>query len=271
MQARGLDPGACPDAWNLLYPDRVEEFARSYINAGARIILTNTFRANQVALLHHGMAERIEEINRTGVEISRRAAGDRAYVFASMGPTGKLLMTGEISEKEIRAAFEEQAKILAASGADGIVLETMSDLDEAKLALAAACATGLPVVACMTFDSGRDHDRTMMGIAPEEAAQELAAAGADVIGGNCGQGAEGYLGICKRLHAATELPIWIKPNAGLPELTPHGVRYRETPESFARHATAIVKAGASFIGGCCGTTPEFIQAVSSALADNKGR
>lgn len=268
LQARGLEPGACPDAWNLLYPDRVEQVGRAYVDAGAQVILTNTFRANRVALAHYGMANRVEAINRAGVEISRRAAGDRACVFASVGPTGKLLMTGEISEKDIRAAFEEQTGALAASGADGIVIETMSDLDEAKLAVAASQAAGLPVVACMSFESGRNHDRTTMGVTPEEAATELLAAGADVIGGNCGQGAEAYLAICARLSAATELPVWIKPNAGLPELTPSGVQYHETPETFAGHAKALVQAGASFIGGCCGTTPEFIRAVAHVLAGN---
>lgn len=269
LQARGLEPGACPDGWNLLYPDRVESVARAYVDAGSRVILTNTFGANRITLEHHGLANRAAEINRVGVEISCRAANGHARVFASLGPTGKMLMTGEVSEAEVRAAFEEQAKALAAGGADAIVIETMSDLDEAKMAVAAACATALPVIASMTFESGRDHDRTMMGTTPEEAAQELTEAGADVIGGNCGQGAEAYLAICKRLRAATELPIWMKPNAGLPELTEDGMRYRETPESFARHSKALVQAGASFVGGCCGTTPEFIRAISQAIEGNK--
>jgi 5-methyltetrahydrofolate--homocysteine methyltransferase len=269
FQARGLEAGACPDAWNLLHPDRVEDVARGYVEAGSRLILTNTFRANRTALAQYGMAGMVPEINRAGVEISRRAANGRARVFASMGPCGKLLVMGEVSEPEVRAAFEEQANALAAAGADAIVIETMSELAEAKLAVAAACATDLPVVACMTFDSGRNHDRTMMGITPEKAASELAAAGADVIGGNCGQGAETYLTICKRLRAAIDLPLWIKPNAGLPDLVDGRVEYRETPKSFTRHAQALVEAGASFIGGCCGTTPEFILALSRALTGNE--
>jgi len=271
LQGRRLEPGTCPDTWNLLHPDWVEEIGRAYLEAGSRVILTNTFRGNRVALAHYGIANKAVEINRAGVEISRRAANGRAYVFASMGPVGKLLISGEVTEKEIRAAFEEQANALAAAGADAIVIETMSDPDEAKLAVAAALATGLPVVACMTFESGRNHDRTMMGTTPEEAAAELTAAGADIIGANCGQGAEGYLDICKRLRAATDLPIWIKPNAGLPEITAGGVQYRETPESFASHARALVQAGASFVGGCCGTTPEFIRALSRALAGKENR
>jgi len=271
MQGRKLEPGTCPDTWNLLHPDWVEEIARAYVAAGSQIVLTNTFRSNRVALAHYGLADKAVELSRAGVEISRRAAGSSAYVFASMGPCGKLLISGEVTEKEMSAAFEEQARALAAAGANAIVIETMSDPDEAKLAIAAALPTGLPVVASMTFESGRDHDRTMMGTTPEEVAAEMTAAGADVIGANCGQGAEAYVPICKRLRAATSLPIWIKPNAGLPELAAGGVQYRETPESFASHMTAVVQAGASFVGGCCGTTPEFIRALARGLQEKKNR
>ncbi|MEJ2007069.1 MAG: homocysteine S-methyltransferase family protein [Acidobacteriota bacterium] len=265
LQARGLEPGSCPDAWNLSHPERVEEVAHAYAEAGSRIVLTNTFGANRISLARHGLEGKVQDINRAGVEISRRAASGCARVFASMGPCGKMLVTEEVTENEISGAFEEQARALAAAGADAIVIETMSDLAEAKLAVAAASATGLPVVACMTFDSGREHDRTMMGTTPEQAAAELTAAGADVIGANCGQGAESYVGVCKRLRAATSLPLWIKPNAGLPEISEGGLQYRETPQSFASHAQALVEAGAGFIGGCCGTTPAFIRELSTHL------
>ena len=265
MQARGLQAGECPDAWNLLHPDRVEDVARAYVEAGSRIILTNTFGANTISLARHGLAGKVREMNRAGVEISRRAAGGRSHVFASMGPCGKMLVAEEVSEKEVAQAFKEQARSLAEAGADAIVIETMSDSTEAKLAVAAAAATGLPVVACMTFDSGRDHDRTMMGTTPEQAADALGAAGADVVGANCGQGAEGYVQICKRLRAATNLPLWIKPNAGLPEISGERLRYQATPQSFAGHAKVLVDAGASFIGGCCGTAPEFIRELAARL------
>lgn len=265
LQARGLEPGSCPDAWNLAYPERVEEVARAYVEAGSQIVLTNTFGASRIMLSRHDLSAKAQEINRAGVEISRRAAAGRARVFASVGPVGKLLIAGEVSEEEIIAAFDEQVQALAGAEADAIVIETMSDLGEAKLAVAAARGTGLPVVACMTFDSGREHDRTMMGTTPEQAATELTAAGADVIGANCGQGAEGYVAICKRLRSATSLPIWMKPNAGLPEMLDGHLQYRETPQSFATHVHALVQAGASFVGGCCGTTPEFIRELSAHL------
>jgi len=265
MQARGLEPGDCPDEWNLSHPDRVEEVARAYVEAGSQVILTNTFGANRILLARHDLAGKAKVINRAGVEISRRAAGTRARVFASMGPTGKMLFAGEVSEEEVAQAFEEQSRALAEAGADAIVMETMSDPGEAKLAVAAAAATGLPVVACMTFDSGRDHDRTMMGTTVEEAAVALTAAGADVVGANCGQGAEGYVGISKRLRAATDRPLWMKPNAGLPVVSDGNVHYDTTPQAFARHAQSLVEAGASFIGGCCGTAPEFIRELAARL------
>jgi 5-methyltetrahydrofolate--homocysteine methyltransferase len=261
LQARGLQPGECPDAWNLLAAERVEAVARAYVEAGSQVILTNTFRANRLTLAGHGLAEKTAEINRAGAAISRRAAEGRARVFASIGPSGKLLMTGETTEAELRAAFAEQAQALAEGGAEAILIETMSDLAEARLALEAARETGLAVVVSMVFDSGRNKDRTMMGATPEQAARELTEAGADAVGANCGSGIAAYIPICRRLRAATDRPLWIKPNAGLPELIEGRTVYRTTPEEFASYVPALIEAGASFIGGCCGTGPEFIRKI----------
>jgi 5-methyltetrahydrofolate--homocysteine methyltransferase len=266
MQARGLKVGACPDEWNLSNPQAVEEIARSYVDAGSHVILTNTFGATRFCLARHGLEDKVVEINRAGAEISRRAAGDRAKVFASIGPSGVMLMMGEASPDELRDAFATQAQALADGGADALVVETMSDPAEAKLAVEASRTTGLPIVACMVFDSGKDHDRTMMGTTPEEAAQTLSEAGADCIGSNCGQGIEGFLPICQRLHGATDRPIWIKANAGLPEVVAGETIYTQTPAGFADHVPGLLEAGAAFVGGCCGTSPEFIQAVQKKLA-----
>lgn len=265
LQARGLNSGECPDAWNLSHPDRVAEVAQTYVEAGSQVILTNTFGANRYRLIGFGLAEQAQAINRAGVKISREAAGSRAKVVASIGPSGKMLMLGETPEEELRSAFVEQAQALAEAGADALVVETMTDLTEAKLAVAAAHETGLPVVACMVFDSGKQKDRTMMGNTPEQAAEELLAAGADVVGANCGQGIAGYVGVCQRLSAAARSPIWIKPNAGLPEVVNGRVCYRTSATEFADCVPALLQAGASFIGGCCGTHPEFIRAVRSKL------
>lgn len=269
MQVRGLTAGECPDGWNLTRPDAVEAVARAYVEAGSEIVLTNTFRSNRVALAGYGLADKVAALNRAGVEIARRAAGGCARVFASVGPSGKLLMTGEISDAELGEAFGEQARALAEAGADGIVIETMSDLAEAKLALAAARAAGLPVAVSMVFDSGRDRDRTMMGTTPEQVARELSAAGADIVGANCGQGIAGYASICRRLRASTDRPLWIKPNAGTPEMVEGKVVYTTTPEEFAGYASGLVEAGASFLGGCCGTSPEFIRALAVAVGQGR--
>jgi len=266
LQARGLEVGACPDAWNLAHPDRVEEVARAYCDAGSQVILTNTFGATRFMLRRHGLADQVADINRAGAEISCRAAAGRARVFASIGPSGVILMMGETSPEELHDAFAEQAQALAEGGADAIVVETMSDPAEAELAVAAARQTGLPVVACMTFGSGKDHDRTMMGTTPEEAARRLTEAGADVIGSNCGQGIEGFVAIARRLRAATDRPLWIKANAGLPKLIEGKTVYAQTPAEFASYVPVLVEAGASFLGGCCGTDPEFIRAVKETIA-----
>ncbi len=271
LQNRGLGIGELPDLWNLEHPDRVAQLARAYVQAGSRVILTNTFRANRIALAPTGHAKHTKQINRAGVEISRQAANGRALVFASLGPSGKLLWSDEVTKDELQEAFSEQAEALAAAGADGIVVETMSDLDEARVAIMAAGQTGLPVVACMAFDSGRHKTQTMMGTTLEEAAEALTAAGADVIGANCGQGIEHYLGLYKGLRSATDRPIWLKPNAGSPQLVNYRTVYRTTAEEFASAASALVQAGAKFIGGCCGTTPEFIRALHETLAASAGR
>ena len=266
LLARGLGAGETPDAWNLEHPDRVEAVARAYVEAGSRVILTNTFGANRIRLAGHDLAGCAAEINRAGAAISRRAAAGRALVFASVGPTGKLAAAGEVSEDALREAFAEQARALSEGGADGIVVETMADPAEARAAVAAAKATGLPVVACFTFDAGKDRDRTMTGVTPEAAVKALTEAGADAVGANCGRGIEAYAPLCRRLNdAARGLPVWIKPNAGLPEVVDGRTVYRTTPEAFAKHVPALIEAGASFVGGCCGTTPDFGRAVRSAL------
>lgn len=266
LQVRGLAPGEFPDLWNLTRPEKVSEVARAYVAAGSRIILTNTFGANRFRLAEAGAADKVKAINEAGARISREAAGDSALVFASMGPSGKLLINEDVTEEELRDAFAEQAQALASGGAQGLVVETMQDLDEARIAIDAAKATGLPVVASMVFDSGKDKDRTMFGAAPEQVAGALVEAGADVIGANCGQGIAGFVKVCARLKAAAGgHPIWIKANAGLPQMQDGRTTYAMTAAEFAGYVPAVMSAGANFIGGCCGTTPEFIREVHRQL------
>lgn len=264
LQERGLRPEEVPDVWNLTHPDRVEEVARAYVEAGSQVILTNTFRANRIALGDNGLGGQTEEINRAGVELARQAAGDNVRVFASIGPSGRMLFAGDVTEDDLFEVFREQAEAL--TGADALLVETMSDLDEALIALRAARETGLPVVASMVFDHGRQQDRTMTGATPEKVAQALEEGGADVVGANCGLGIRPYVEVCRRLHAATARPIWIKPNAGMPEIVDGRPTYRMTPEEFASYVPALLEAGANFVGGCCGSTPAFIRACAEALA-----
>ncbi len=266
LQLRGLPVGHSPDGWNLEAADKVEEVPRAYVEAGSDVVLTNTFRANRLALESEGLADKVTEINRIGAEISLRAANGNAAVFASIGPSGKILMMGETTEQQLQEVFEEQADILARAGVDAIVIETMADLAEAKIALAAAKQTGLPVVCCMVFDSGKDLNRTMMGNSIEQVAQELVEAGADAIGANCGQGIVAYIDICKQFAAVSDVPLWIKPNAGIPQMDADNVTYDSTPEEFAASAQALIDAGASFVGGCCGTEPATIAALKKELS-----
>jgi methionine synthase I (cobalamin-dependent) len=206
----------------------------------------------------------LDAVNRAGVAISKRAANGAALVFASIGPAGKMLVAGEITKEQATAAFAAQAATLAAAGADALLLETFSDVEEARLAVLAATETGLPVIVSFAFDSGKNKDRTMMGAAPETVAAAMVEAGADAVGANCGVGIDHAADLCRRLRAACDLPIWIKPNAGLPKMDGTAIRYDVSAEFFASHYAPVRDAGASFLGGCCGSTPDFIRALVSA-------
>lgn len=261
----GCPPGYCREEWNVSKPQVVEQVPKAYVEAGSEIILTNTFGANRFVLKGHGHEDRVREFNSAGARISKRAAGDRAKVFASIGPSGHIVMMGEITEDDLFAAFKEQAEALAEGGADGLVVETMTELAEATAAVRAAGTTGLPVVASMTYDSGKDKTCTMMGVTPEQAAEALIAAGADIIGCNCGIGIENYIVVAGKLRAVTDKPIWVKANAGMPEIEDNKVFYRMKPSEFADKVKLLIKAGANIVGGCCGTSPDFVAAIRKAI------
>jgi 5-methyltetrahydrofolate--homocysteine methyltransferase len=262
LQKRGLPPGEPPENWNIGRPEEVGAVALSYVEAGAEIILTNTFGGSPFKLAKVHLEGKAAEINRRGTEISKQAAGGRALVFASIGPSGEFMAPlGTVSEEDMMKGFAEQAKALAEGGADGIVVETMMDLAEAKaVLLAVRQSTSLPVAVTMTFDKGPKGFATIMGIRPEQAAADLEKAGADIVGANCGAGIDQMIDLMKRMRSATALPLWCKPNAGLPELIDGKTVYRETPEMMASKLRALVQAGANIVGGCCGTTPAHIRA-----------
>lgn len=207
-------------------------------------------------------------INAAGVRHSREAALPAgAYVFASVGPSGKLLIAEEVSEDALLRSFSAQCQALASAKPDALLLETFSDVEEARIALAAAKATGLPVVVSFAFDTGKNRDRTMTGVTPEQAATRMQEAGADAVGANCGNGVEAFAAICARMRAVTTLPLWIKANAGMPEIVNGEAVYSTAPEHFASYLPALLTAGASFVGGCCGTSPAFVSALGKGWPD----
>jgi len=263
LQKRGLAPGEPPEAWNLSRPEEVAAVARSYVEAGADIILTNTFGGSPLKLAKVHLEDKLLEINRQGARISKQAAGDQALVFASIGPSGEFMAPlGTVSEADMVQGFAEQAMALAAGRADGIVVETMMDLAEAKAALRAAKeSTSLPVAVTLTFNKGPKGYATMMGVRPEQAAAELERAGANILGANCGAGIDVMIELMGLMRSATTLPLWCKPNAGLPELVHGKTVYHETPEMMASKLKDLVRAGAKIVGGCCGTTPSHIRAL----------
>jgi 5-methyltetrahydrofolate--homocysteine methyltransferase len=269
LQKRGLALGEPADLWNLTHPADVEAVACAYVRAGSQIILTNTFRGNPVSLAGLGVADKAALINREGVRLSRSAAGSEVLVFASVGPIGKSLAKQEIDARTVTDAFKLQAEALAEGGADALLFETFSNVDEARLAVRAARPAGLPIVVSFTFCTGPNKDQTMTGADPETAARAMVEEGADAVGANCGAGPEGFPLICRRLKAASALPIWIKPSAGLPSLEAGRPVYSMTPTAFAAHLPALIEAGASFVGGCCGTSPEFIGALAKTLGTRR--
>jgi 5-methyltetrahydrofolate--homocysteine methyltransferase len=261
----GCPPGFCREEWNVSKPELVEKVAAAYVAAGSRIILTNTFGANRFVLAPHGREDKVAEYNRAGAAISKRAAGDRAKVFGSIGPSGKMVITGEVNTDELLEAFTIQAQALAEGGADALVVETMYDLTEATAAVRAAKSTGLLVAASMTYDSGKEKTRTMMGVTPQQAVETLGEAGADIFGCNCGDGIDNYIKVAAMLREASDKPIWVKANAGMPELEGGKVVYKIKPEEYAVKVKEVIEAGANIVGGCCGTSPDFIAAICKVV------
>ena len=268
LQQKGLQPGECPELWNITRPDDVFDIARSYIGAGSDMIETNSFGGNYFKLKNYGLEDQAFAINKAAAEISRKAAGTDHFVLGSVGPTGKLLLMEEVTEEELYLAFKEQAQALEAGGVDAIVIETMTDLEEARIAVKAAAEnTDCEVICTMTFDKLKTGEfRTMMGISPTEMIDVLLDAGVSAVGANCGNGIAGMIDIVKEIRKAnSSIPVLIHANAGLPQYCDGNTIYPESPDDMAGRAREIVEAGANIIGGCCGTTPEHIAKVCLAI------
>jgi len=260
---RGLSPGECPERINLEHPEILEEIARLYVEAGAEIIQTNTFGGSPLKLAMYHLDDKTEEINVAAVRAARKGARGRAFVAASCGPCARLLKPyGDTDPAEVQAGFERQISALVSERIDMISVETMTDLHEAVLAVRAvkAVAPSIPVSATMTFDSTPRGFYTIMGVTVEQAAKGLADAGADIIGSNCGNGIENMIGIAAEFRKYSNLPILIRPNAGLPRMIEGVLIYPESPEFMAEKGRELLQIGVSILGGCCGTTPEHIAA-----------
>ena len=268
LQAKGLQAGECPELWNIDHPEAVLDIAQGYIDAGADTIETNSFGGNSFKLEGFGLTDRVYEINRKAAEISRQAAGDDKYVLGSIGPTGKMLIMGDVTEDELYEAFKEQAVALYEGGADALVIETMTAMDEAEIAVRAAREnTPCEVICTMTFDHlATGEYRTMMGVSPTEMVEALKTAGAHIIGANCSNGIEGMIKITEEIRSVdNHIPVLIHANAGLPILQGTCTVFPESPDMMAAYAPQLAKAGANIIGGCCGTTPQHIQRLVEVL------
>jgi 5-methyltetrahydrofolate--homocysteine methyltransferase len=272
LMMAGLEQGSCGEAWNLTHPERVLAIQRRYAEAGSDCILTNTFGGSRIMLNRHSHSGKVEAINRAGVEIAREAfQGRDGYVIGDIGPFGGLMEPyGDFLESQVRDAFDEQAAALVQAGADAVIVETQTSLEELGLALGAAKRAGAPcIIGSMAYDVTLDGStfRTMMGIDPERAAQFMEEHGADIVALNCGTGMDMVRArqAVERYRKVTALPVMVQPNAGQPKLVNMQVVYDETPDQMVQGLAPLLEAGVNILGACCGSTPEHIRAFRKAM------
>ncbi len=269
LHQKGLKADECPESWNVSRPGDVLAIAQSYVEAGADLILTNSFGGSPHKLEGYGLRDQAYALNKAAAEISKQAAGDRALVMGSMGPTGIMVMMGEVPPREILAGFQEQARGLVDGGVDGLVVETMADPEEARLAIEAIKKVSELEVACtFTFSKTQAGEyRTMMGTGVAEFLEMAISAGADFVGANCGNGTAGMIEVVREIRALNkDIPILVHANAGLPQYQDGQTVFPESPGEMAPQMKDLVAAGANVVGGCCGTTPEHIRQIVAELS-----
>jgi len=266
--SKGLKSGNCPETFNLDNPELLKEIAQTYLDAGADLIQTNTFGASPLKLADYELENKTEEINRNAVFAVKQIVEGKAYVNASVGPSGKMIYPlGELTEDQLYESYFRQVTALIDSGSDIISIETMSDILEAVLAVKAAkeIKNDIPVIASMTFEKTKRGYYSIMGVTIAKAAEELKNAGADIIGSNCGYGIMDMIDIAKEFRKCSDLPLIIQSNAGLPEVKKGNLIFPESEEFMSSHIKELIDSGVSIIGGCCGTTPEYISAFRKEL------
>ena len=274
LMLAGLEPGGCGEMWNLTHPDRILEIQQRYVKAGADCLITNTFGGSRTMLERHGHGDKVSEINMAGVAIARQAFGSiDGYVLGDIGPLGAILEPyGDMPQEEAYIVYEEQARALVEGGADALIIETQTSLEELGLAVAAARAAGAKsIIASLAYDLSADRSFfvTMMGVLPDEAARQLEAKGANIIALNCGTGMEmsGAAAVVERYRQSCSLPTMVQPNAGLPVLEKGRAVYKQLPEDMARGVPQVLQAGANIVGSCCGSTPDHTQAIRRIVSD----
>jgi len=261
LQMKGLPIGEFPERWNLQRPEMVQEVHREYVEAGAQILITNSFGGNRYKLEGAGLGGRVYEVNRRPATLAREVAGSELYVAGSVGPTGLFLEpVGELTTAELADMFREQMRGLIDGGVDLICIETMLDVAEAVVAIRVAKElTDIPVLASMTYQKGNIDYRTIMGTPIPEVVHRSVEAGADIIGTNCGEGIDAFIEIVTEMRRWSDRPICAAPNAGIPQWVTGKTVYPETPDYMADRLPHLIAAGANIVGGCCGTTPEHIR------------